>query len=628
MNQDMRAHYDVIIMGGGPAGSTLGALLARKTDLRIGLFDKEVFPREHIGESFAHPLIPVIEESGALPKVLASECWVQKFGGIFNWNDRGPKVAFFDHANVLADGVYRWSMHVNRSEFDHLLLDHAAAEGVEVFQGASISGFEPTREGCEVTLKDGRVVRGGYFVDASGRRNSIAAKQKRSWLSGYRNIAIWQHFLGGRSTQSLPGDWNVFGEPKLSPIGCFAFLDGWCWYIPVPKIVNGQRVLTHSVGIVTSPQVLREPGKDFTDQPTFIRTVQQVPMLRDLIQDIRPIADKMLTATNYSMINDRFADYDQRWILIGDASYFVDPLFSSGVAFATTQASAAALLLRSTIGGGLSEQDKRDLWRDYDEGWHGMAETFSLSIDQWYHAIGKSNPDSIYWHSRGTTIDLDIQDRTFDALLNTAFTPDLLQLITGGTRNMADLHATGPFMVASAMAEPDEPNPDTMLTLAPQTHVRRSLALDVPGFKAFIPPPPFDLPSELKSAIARYWEDPVANGHLVRSPTEEPLPCHRFSLSDQPGTEVRGLDRDGTAELIALLSQGPVSYAELAAALTFPQSQLLKRLLRAGMVVTAESSSHTAGAGPFLDSTQHHEAMTRPGAVAATSASISGSGRS
>lgn len=96
VTQEVGEKYDVVVMGGGPAGSTLGAILARRTNLRIALFDKEIFPREHIGESFAHPVVPALEASGALEKVLASECRVQNLGGIYAWDSTAPKVPDLD----------------------------------------------------------------------------------------------------------------------------------------------------------------------------------------------------------------------------------------------------------------------------------------------------------------------------------------------------------------------------------------------------------------------------------------------------------------------------------------------------------------------------------------------------
>lgn len=585
MSKEIGSAYDVIIMGGGPAGSTLGALLAKRTNLRIAIFEKEPFPREHIGESFAHQMVPVLQESGALEKVLASDCWVKKFGGIFNWGEV-PMVAYFDHRNVLQDGVHRFAIHVNRSEFDDILLKHAADLGVDVFEETQVSGFDSDADGCEATLKDGRVIRSAFFVDASGRRNSIAAKQKREWLSGYRNIAIWQHFLGCTPVQTLPGDWNIFREKDISAIGCFAFKDGWCWYIPVPKTIDGQRKLTHSIGIVTIPEILKQDGSDFTDQKTFIETVRTVPYLKDLIADAVPVADKMLTATNYSMINGQFANLDQRWLLVGDSAYFVDPLFSSGVAFATSQAANAAALLEATLTNKIGEQAIRDLWRDYDEGWHGMAETFALSIDQWYHALGKSNPDSIYWQHRGSGPDLDIQEQTFDVLLNTAVTPNLLEVITG-----APLQNAGPLSRASENAEPAPQALDATVRLAPGVAARETFGLEVPGFKGFVPAPPFDtgVDDAAKAAIARYWSDPVVNGDAVISPASSPVSAHRFFFQDgSSDQEVRGLAREGTAEVLDILMSGTATMAQLERKLAVPQLQLLKRLARCGMLAGSE----------------------------------------
>src|SRR5262245_49424141 len=124
----MEADYDVVIMGGGPAGATLGAILAKRTSLKVGLFEKEFFPRERIGESLSATVLPVLSYSGVLPKVLASDFYsAPKPGGFFAWDPgfEDPWVAFFNQPMYEQHGVLNFSIHVNRSEFDELLLDHA-----------------------------------------------------------------------------------------------------------------------------------------------------------------------------------------------------------------------------------------------------------------------------------------------------------------------------------------------------------------------------------------------------------------------------------------------------------------------------------------------------------------------
>jgi flavin-dependent dehydrogenase len=604
MQDGIKAEYDVIIMGGGPAGSTLGALLVQNTKLRVAIFDAEVFPRDHIGESFAHPVIPAIEQSGALAKVLASDCYVMKYGGVFNWDERGPCVALFDHANFAEDGVHRWSIHANRSEFDHILLKHARDVGVEVFEGVTVERYVPRKDDCSAMLAGGREVRARLFVDASGRQTSIATGKNRAWLSSYKNIAIWNHYLGCTRTETLPGDWNVFREGGRSPIGCFAFENGWCWYIPVPKVIDGERKVTHSIGIVTIPPVLKLPGKDFTQPDQFFKQVSEVPLLGELIKHARPVSDKMLTATNYSMVNEHFCNYDERWLLVGDAAYFVDPLFSSGVAFACAQASSAALVIKSTLEGDRTERQKRDLWGDYDAQWHGMAETYALSIDQWYHAIAQKNPDSVYWKSRGHNAELGIREDTFLFLLNTAFTPLLLQVMTRGTRKVADLDQEGPFLKAQSVALHPDPADDELVSLAPNVEFREAVGVEVPGFKGFVPALPSEIAEGVRQGITQYWIDPLKHGDATHWPHERPLDCHRFEFRGRPdGVYVRSVDaRDGGVGLYELLKRGPQAFGALRRELTEPQARLFKRLLVAKMIkaqpAVAASAGQPAAAAP------------------------------
>lgn len=594
VSEQIADHYDVIIMGGGPGGSTLGAQLARTTKLSVAIFDKAKFPRQHIGESLAHPTTTALEEIGALKKVMDADFSVQKFGGIFHWDGNAPTAGFFDHASYEEDGARRFAYHVDRAEFDELLLRHAEELGVHVFEETSVNAFTALPEGCEVTLSGGRKVHGTYFVDASGRRNSITAPQKRAHLSSYKNLALWQHFTGCRSGFEIEEDWNVFREGKRSPIVCSAFEDGWCWFIPVNKIINGERIKTHSIGIVTNPEILKESGKDFTDPDVFRAALDRIPLIKDLIENAESVSTTVSTATNYSMVNGDFNNYDERWILVGDAAYFVDPLFSSGVAFAMHHALSAALLIKTALDPEISDQAKRDVWNDYNAGWHSIAEVYSLSIDQWYYAIGTIFPDSIYWRSRGNTMDMGLREQTFQILLSTAMTPDILRLLTNNTNDQADLDQSGPYMQALSQAETQDLAAGDMLRRAEGASVRESMSIDLPGFKAALPPLSFDVPQEFRNLVVKYWDDPVSNGTMLEHPFSTAMKCHRFT---GPGEEMRSFaDQDGGIHIWNALGEEGRRFDELSAELSPVQVFFLKLMIRFGLV-SVEPAAAEAPAG-------------------------------
>jgi flavin-dependent dehydrogenase len=626
MEECMSNEYDVIIMGGGPGGATLGAILARHTSLKVALFEQMFFPREHIGESFIASMIPVLSYSGALPKVLQSDCYSgPKPGGIFAW-DPGhddPWCFAFNHSLFEETGIMNFSFHANRSEFDKLLLDHAASLGVEVYEGAAVVEVFRSDGRTVVRLDDGREASCRIFVEASGRTTSITGTRKK-YLSDYKNIAIWNHFVGCKPVVDLPGKWNIFygkqghipgfkGE-DFSPIGNFACDDGWFWYIPVPKMVMGKRVLTHSVGLVTDPKILpTSPEKRYTEMDVLLAKIRQIPYLCDLMAEAQPISDKVLTATNYSMISDTICNFDEKWILLGDAAFFVDPLFSTGVTLAINNAASVSFLIEATLNSTLPEQQKRDLWYDYQQRMRTVALTLSICVDQWYHGIARKNSDSIFWKSRrGEIPPVDLREKTFFYVGN------------GETTNMVEYDYTGdrqrwievfknitptasptlhfmkrfwqshvPQEEAVALKNPldglkasdpqrdrlrlsgqdgDELTPDSRIAIHSNVAVRSSVLLGQMQARKVIP--------------VEYWEDPLGSEHQLDS-IPHYLDCQRFYFEDHPDdVEVPFLDEheDGI-KVYELLRKDGHTYRELQKLVSPRQRSLVGRLHNAGMLV-------------------------------------------
>jgi len=313
---------DVAVIGGGPAGSTVGALLARRGH-RVILLEKAHHPRFHIGESLLPMNLPLFERLGVLDKVRA--LGVLKPGADFEAdNERGYNSFAFSRAigNSPPHAFQVW-----RADFDRMLFEHArscgasAREGHEAVQWEQL-GSRDTR--LEVRTDDGGSYRiqARYLIDASGRDTFLSGRRKlRRKNKRHQSAAIFGHFRGAEKRA---------GE-DAGNISIYRFEHGWMWMIPLPGGVM-------SVGAVCRPDYLKQRRGPTLD---FLRTtLQRNPALWRRIEHAELIGNQVHVTGNYS--------YDSRqiggpgWMLVGDAFAFIDPVFSSGVYLAMCGAEQAA----------------------------------------------------------------------------------------------------------------------------------------------------------------------------------------------------------------------------------------------------------------------------------------------
>jgi flavin-dependent dehydrogenase len=311
---------EVLIIGGGPAGSTAAALLAERRR-RVVVIEKDRHPRFHIGESLLPFNLALFERLGLHQQIEA--IGIIKHGAEFISTDYHRTVTFnfADAWNKTWTSAYQ----VRRSEFDHLLLQNASANGAEVHEESRVTDIRFNDDSADVmvTTADGTELqwRAGYVLDASGRDTFLARRMKTKRRNAkHASAALYGHFTNVRR---LPGA----AEGNIS---IFWFDHGWFWFIPL-------RDGTTSVGAVCWPYYL----KSRRSSPTaFLHdTIARCPPLAARLREAQLTGPATATG-NYSYTSERM--YGRRYLLLGDAFAFADPVFSSGVYLAMTSAALAA----------------------------------------------------------------------------------------------------------------------------------------------------------------------------------------------------------------------------------------------------------------------------------------------
>src|SRR5215475_1887738 len=319
-------NYDVIVIGGGPAGSTVASILSRE-GRKVVLFEKEQFPRHHIGESLMTDTYWTFQRMGFLEKLKASPFTVKYSVQFANSAGRESRPFYFFEANHHESAV-TWQ--VTRSVFDQMLIEHAEEQGAQVHQRTAIKQvlFDGDRAyGVEAQMPDGTVQRfnAKVVVDATGQSAILSNKFRgRMRDRNLKKAVLYSYFKDAHREPDLNGGATLVlrTEPGSG---------GWFWYIPLENDIT-------SVGIVADPDyLLKNRGQDLAK--IFNEEIEKCESVRRRVAGGTRV-DKIYSILDYSYRSKQNAG--NGFILIGDAYGFLDPIYSSGVLLALKMAELAA----------------------------------------------------------------------------------------------------------------------------------------------------------------------------------------------------------------------------------------------------------------------------------------------
>jgi flavin-dependent dehydrogenase len=343
---------DVLVIGGGPAGSTAATLLARK-GFSVRLLERDRFPRFQIGESLLPYNNDLFDRLGVTEKLKEGE-FFPKYGAHFVTGDGHVEYTFRFDRNLPP--AYHRSFQVKRSEFDNLLLRNAASSGVDVREQCAVTAVSlESPDNAVVTTANGERHEARFIVDASGH-GSVIGNQigDKADVASLRKIAFFAHYRGVEKPRGRDA-----GNTTISVIR-----DGWFWLIPVTDD-------TMSVGLVVDRDHFLRCG--LKPEELFEKTIAATPFMAKRMRNAERItqlyARKDFSYRMRNLVGDRFA-------LIGDAAGFLDPIFSTGVFMAMKSADIVANAVEARLGRGdmrLLRKYERDMTRALSRYFHFIS---------------------------------------------------------------------------------------------------------------------------------------------------------------------------------------------------------------------------------------------------------------